>query len=73
MILFVFAGLCISSCTQIQTHEQNIQIGRQKEAGKMMALGSMKRVHNPLSVELYKQLGSHRNPHHLMLQNNRLL
>ena len=33
----------------------------------------MKRLNNPLSVELYKQLGLHRKPHHLMLQNNRLL
>ena len=31
------------------------------------------RVNNPLSVELYKQLELHRKPHHLMLQNNRLL
>ena len=31
------------------------------------------RVNNPLSVELYKQLGLHRKPHYLMLQNNRLL
>ena len=38
-----------------------------------MLLGSMKRVNNPLAVEIYKQLGLHRKPHHLMLQNNRLL
>ena len=52
--------------SHIQTHEQNIQLGSQTEAG-------MKRVNNPLFVELYQQLGLHRKPHHLMLQNNRLL
>ena len=54
----------------IQIHEQNIQIDRQMKAGKMMVLG---RHETPLFVELYKQLGLHHKPHHLMLQNNCLL
>ena len=33
-----------------------------------MYLVGMKRVNNPLSVELYKQLGLHRKLHHLMLE-----
>ena len=36
-------------------------------------LVGMKRVNNPLCVELYKQLGLHGKPHHLMLPNDRLL
>ena len=58
----------------IQPHEQNIKLGSQTEAGKMMVLGRHEtRVNDPLSVELYKQLGLHRKRHYLMLQNNRLL
>ena len=33
----------------------------------------MKRANNPLSIELYKQLGLQRKPHHLMLQNNAVI
>ena len=58
----------------IQTHEQNIQLGSQTEAGKMIVLGRHELgVKDPLSVELYKQLGLHRKPHYLMLQNKCLL
>ena len=39
VILFLFSGLCISSCTLAHTNIQNTQIGRQMEAGKMMVLG----------------------------------
>ena len=40
VISFVFLGLCILVVrSHIQTHEQNIQLGRHMEAGKMVELG----------------------------------
>ena len=61
VILFVFQACeFLVVHLHIQTHEQNIQLGRQTEAGKMVVLGwSETRVNNPLSVELYRQLGLH--------------
>ena len=74
VILLVFKACAFFVVrSHIQTHEQNIQLGRQTEAGKMMVLGGMKHVKNLLSEELYEQLGLHRKPHHLMLQNNCVL
>ena len=37
----------------IQSHQQSKQIGRQMEEGKLWYLVGMKRVNNPVSVELY--------------------
>ena len=63
------AFLVVRSHIQTQ-YNTNIQFGSQTEGAYLVG---MKRVNNPLSVELYKQRGLHRKPHHLMLQNNRLL
>ena len=75
MIVFAFkAYACLVVRSHIQTQEQNKQLGRQTEVGKMMVLGRHEtRVKSFISVELYKQLGLHRKPYHLMLQNNRLM